>query len=74
MSVRHMAWTVDQLIAYLQQCDQTAVIVLSKDAEGNSYSPLAVADQTFYLAETTHSGNVTDDTQYVPCVALWPVN
>ena len=69
-----MAWTVDQLIAYLQTCDQKAVIVLSKDAEGNEYSPLAVSDATFYHPETTYSGDVTDDTSDVPCVALWPVN
>lgn len=74
MSARHMAWTVKQLIDYLQQCDSTAVIVLSKDAGGNGYSPLSGADTTFYHPETTYSGDVTENTHDVPCVALWPVN
>lgn len=72
---QHEAWTVAQLIAFLQRCNQDAVIVMSKDAEGNTYSPLRTAGTTYYIAETTYSGEVDDDaTDQLPVVSLWPVN
>jgi hypothetical protein len=51
--------TVAELIAELSMMDQTRLVVLQKDAEGNGYSPLAGADDNAgYEAETTWSGEV----------------
>ncbi|MCM1964814.1 hypothetical protein [Streptomyces sp. G1] len=35
-------------------------VILSEDAEGNGYSPLAGGDRVLYLAETAYSGEVYD--------------
>lgn len=71
----HMAWSVSQLIAFLQRCDEVAVVVLSNDAYGFSYSPLRRAATTYYHADTSFSGTVDDKaTDQVPVVALWPFN
>lgn len=68
-------WTVAQLIAFLQRCPPDMIVVLSKDAEGNLYSPLRTTGTTYYVAETRYSGFVDDDaTDQVPVVSLWPVN
>lgn len=72
---KHEAWTVSQLIAFLQRCDGDAVVVLSKDAEGNAYSPLSVTGTTYYIAETTWSGEINDEAiDEVPAVAFWPIS
>lgn len=53
-------------------------IILQKDAEGNSYSPLVGAEEGRYEAETTYSGQGYP-VDYAPegaapAVFLWPVN
>lgn len=49
---------VKELIESLQACDQDAIVVMAKDAEGNGYSPLSGFWRGMYLAETTWSGDV----------------
>lgn len=72
---KHKTWTVAQLIAFLQRCDPTARVVLSKDAEGNSYSPLNIAATTYYIPETTWRGEINDQAiDEVLAVALWPIS
>lgn len=72
---KHKEWTVAELIAFLQRCDPTARVVLSKDAEGNSYSPLSVAATTYYIAETSARGEIHDEAiDEMPAVALWPIS
>lgn len=77
--------TVSELIEQLKDKDGEAIVVMSSDAEGNSYSPLRVLDSTFYVADSTYSGAVFEDwveaKDYVDskdelqkCVALWPTN
>ena len=48
--------TVGELLDYLATQPRDRMIVLSSDAEGNSYSPLADAGESMYVAETTWSG------------------
>lgn len=48
--------TVGELIDYLSAQPRDRRIVLSSDAEGNSYSPLADAGESMYVAESTWSG------------------
>lgn len=81
--------TVQELIDILQAiANKNAIVILSKDAEGNNCSPLQVVDdseETYYEAETTWSGELYDvedvegwseeDTKNMePCIVLWPVN
>lgn len=60
--------TKDELITALTEGELSSLpgntlIVLAKDAEGNSYSPLAAAEHAMYEAETTWSGDtyLTDE-------------
>ncbi len=50
--------TVKQLIQALQKEDPNRLVVCSRDAEGNGYSPLDQIHRAAYLAETTWSGEV----------------
>lgn len=53
-----MARTVGDLIDYLTTQPRGRLVVMSKDAEGNGYSPLADADEGMYLADSTWSGEM----------------
>jgi hypothetical protein len=53
-----MTMTVKDLIAELQDHDPDRVVIISKDAEGNGYSPLSCALTGAYRAETTWRGEV----------------
>jgi hypothetical protein len=48
--------TIKDLIELLQKEDQDRVVIISKDAEGNNFSPLDSIVTCAYLAETTWSG------------------
>lgn len=50
--------TVGDLLDYLATQPRDRKVVMSKDAEGNGYSPLADAGEGMYLAETTWAGMV----------------
>lgn len=81
-----MTATVGQLVAVLLELPQDAVVVLSKDAEGNGFPPVASPvgeygfSTGFYEAESTWSGeyfNADDDERpddAVEAVCLWPTN
>jgi hypothetical protein len=45
--------TVGELIDWLATQPRDRPVILSSDAEGNSYSPLADAEEAMYTAETT---------------------
>lgn len=50
---------VKDLIAVLTEFDQSAEVILQKDAEGNGYSPLEGADhEAVYIPDSTWSGTV----------------
>lgn len=54
-----MAMTVGDLKKRLQGMDNSLQVVLSADAEGNSYSPLTVTLVGNYQAATTWHGEFT---------------
>lgn len=76
--------TKKELLAALEGVPDETLIVLSKDGEGNGYSPLADAESAFYLADSTWSGDVYDEDAdeeedrppagAVPCVVFSPIN
>ncbi len=47
---------VRELIELLEEEDPEAEVVLSRDSEGNDYSPVAEVDDGVYEAETTWNG------------------
>jgi hypothetical protein len=52
---------VKELMEMLATFDPDAEVILQKDAEGNGYSPLEVADDNaVYVPENTWSGTVYD--------------
>jgi len=52
---------VAELIEQLKKEDPASVVVMAKDSEGNSYSPLSDFWNGVYRAETTWSGEVGYD-------------
>ena len=50
--------TVKQLINKLQKCDPDREVVMSRDAEGNGYSPLDDFWEGAYRADSTWHGEV----------------
>ena len=65
--------TVKELIIQLQKLDQKSLVVLSKDEEGNGFSPLADVDTGKYEADSTWGGELVE-TGGVKCIVLWPTN
>lgn len=49
--------TAGELLDYLATQPRDRKVVLSRDAEGNGYSPLADAGESMYVAETTWHGD-----------------
>ena len=52
--------TVREVIEELSKCDPDYVVIMSKDAEGNGYSPLSdvVGDNNVYVPECDWSGEL----------------
>lgn len=77
---------VKDLIEILKRCDPEQSVIMSRDAEGNRYSPLSEAvDGMKYWPENTWSGTCYDSNdadEFSPedwnslenVVVLWPVN
>lgn len=75
--------TVAELIEYLKEMPADALVLLSSDGEGNSYSPFSGDhSEGVYVADSTWSGDFygEDDTNAprfpgaVKAVVLWPIN
>lgn len=82
--------TVKDLREALEGLPDDLIVIMSKDAEGNGYSPLADVDPGYtYWADSTYSGEAhptkpddvdEDDWDYwwdeggVPCLLLDPTN
>lgn len=64
--------TVAKLIKLLSKQDPKSLVVLSSDAEGNSFSPLAVATPLYYDADDNAVGEEDEVTNGKACVVLWP--
>lgn len=69
---------VKHLIKTLQKEDPEMLIVMSKDGEGNSFSPLADIGDGFYVAESTWSGDLYCEDEKPKkskkVICLWPTN
>lgn len=80
--------TVAELIEQLQQMDAPdALVVQSKDGEGNGFSPLADLGWGWYYPDSTYSGEYHaaeeaegEECEFTPepgdqqAVCLWPTN
>jgi hypothetical protein len=74
--------TVKELKATLEEYDDDDLVVLSRDSEGNGYSPLSQHGGAWYRPDTTWSGDLLDDDEDEPdtesgdvhTVVLWPRN
>ena len=68
---------IKDLIKKLQEYDQDLMVVMSKDAEGNEFSPLSDVTTELYEADSKWSGKILSNKNesYKPnCITLWPVN
>ena len=74
--------TVKELIETLKDLPQDLQVVMSKDGEGNNYSPLDSHSVGRYMPDSTWSGDYLsiEDAEEggfdnaEPVVCLWPVN
>lgn len=74
-----MSMTVKQLIEALKKENQDALVVMAKDSEGNSYSPLHQAADCAYRSTKPWNGEIVDGEPSekdgtVAAVVLWPTN
>jgi hypothetical protein len=74
---------VKDLIEKLQALPPELIVVQSRDAEGNSFSPVAEVTEGVYVEETTYSGEFSDNDEDVldytdrggeGAICLWPTN
>ena len=68
-----------ELIALLERHDRELEVIMSKDGEGNDFSPLADVNEGSYRPDTTWSGEVVPEydnepPESIPCITLWPMN
>ena len=70
--------TVETLIEELQKTvDKDRIIVMSKDAEGNRFSPLEYFSFEQYVEDSAYSGDIVlpqGDPNSVSVIVFWPVN
>lgn len=71
--------TAGQLRAWLASVSDDTQVVLARDAEGNSLSPLAAATEARYVADKPWSGEILDEEDEdnpdsIPVVLLQPMN
>lgn len=71
-----MSLTVKQLIEKLQKFNPDAMIVMSRDAEGNSYSPAQSVEPAFYVEEKPWHGYLAEEAVAgtTEAVVFWPTN
>lgn len=79
---------VSSLIKLLKTLDPNLIVVLSKDSEGNSFSPMpngAGFCESVYRPDSTWSGELVESEEGakekvelekgdLPCVVFWPTN
>jgi hypothetical protein len=64
--------TVQELIAMLQQLPLDALVIASRDAEGNAFSPLVSEHSLGKWSETWRDFSEEADAPGEKAVALWP--
>lgn len=65
---------VKQLIEILKKLNPDMPVVMSKDGEGNYFSPLADTSKEFYVAHSSWEGELGDSLDGEPALILWPTN
>lgn len=69
---------VKQLKEILQHFPDEYELILSKDSEGNMFSPLASLEECKYIPETGYMGEAifdSEDEEESPnAICLWPTN
>lgn len=66
---------VKELIELLQKEDPEREVVMSKDAEGNCFSPFVEFSTGTYTPDNTWSGEFrSDEDKDEKALCLWPVN
>lgn len=70
---------VEKLIEILNDIPLDFEVVVSKDSEGNGFSPLSSLETRMYEADSTYSGSLIDkegneETYKENVVVLWPTN
>lgn len=76
--------TVSELKKYLDNFNDDDIVVMSKDSEGNYFSPLSDVSEGLYDADSTYNGefycdsNIEEDDEWeyegTNSVCLWPIN
>ncbi len=76
--------TVSELIEELQKLPGELQVILSKDAEGNLFSPICGSGNFYsigeYIPESTWAGDFEDEANFegdrspINAVCLWPIN
>ena len=82
--------TVAELRKVLEGAPDEAIVVMSRDAEGNGFSPLYEVERTMYFADSSYSGECfesiseafecgveTNDPKikaHLNAICLWPTN
>jgi len=72
--------TVRELIELLQEQDPESIVVMSKDAEGNDFRPVASEmphSTGFFTPERKDliwTGEFSEEEGEFSCVTLWPIN
>ncbi len=65
---------IRELIQLLQELPDDLDVVMSKDAEGNNFSPFTGLCPGKYIADNTWSGEFTAELDEENAVCLWPTN
>lgn len=70
--------TIKQLIEILQKQDENRIVVLSRDSEGNSFSPLAQMEVGKYLSGEAREGKIYPDAvdvkDSVKAIIFYPIH
>ena len=66
--------TNKDLIKYLKKFPPDCEIILAKDEEGNSFSPLYEIEKRNYVSITTWEVEIIDEEGGSPCLVFWPIN
>ena len=66
--------TVGELKIALEGVDESMLLIVAKDAEGNGFSPLYEIEFDHYKATSPHAGEIGTCPQDPVAVYLWPTN
>lgn len=66
--------TVKQLVKYLKGFPQNLEIIVARDSEGNSFSPVAEIGENTYIPENQYRGDISGSTEDPNCLVFWPTN